>query len=65
MVMDFIVSQNLNKKIENSESAQKKINISDIEKKMKLEQMIIYEMGDIKFTMDTLYEKMKQELKSI
>ena len=32
---------------------------------MKLEQMIIYEMGDIKFTMDTLYEKMKQELKSI
>ena len=64
-LMDFIVSQNLNKKIENSESAQKKINISDIEKKMKLEQMIIYEMGDIKFTMDTLYEKMKQELTNI
>ena len=60
-LMKFIISQNSEK----IDKTQEEENISDIEKKTKLEQMIIYESNNIKISIDTLYEKMESDLSNI
>ena len=63
--MNLFNTQNINKKIECNEKITKKITSLDIEKKFRLNEMIIFEFNEIKITMETLYEKIESELPKI